>query len=201
MKVARYILSRTTTTQKCMTAPVCLRRIAAVFFRYANLTFGGGSATIAVLHREIVEKRRWIGETDFALCFALCRLTPGTNLLAFCTGVGWLLKRIPGALTALLAASIPCSVMVVVVTIFFAHWSVNPMVALALQGAMAAAVGITVMTCWTIAKPYVRQATWVRVALVVGAAFALEVVFSVPPVRVLLGAAVLGALIPAGKKA
>ena len=173
-----------------MTVPVPLLRIVAVVVRYANLTFGGGSATIAVLHREIVEKRRWIGETDFALCFALCRLTPGTNLLAFCTGVSWLFKRMRGALAALLAASIPCAVMVVVVTAFFAHWNGNPMVAVALQGAMTAAVGITIMTCWTIAKPYVRNATWVRVTLVVGAAFAMEVVFSVPPVRALLGAAV-----------
>jgi len=67
-----------------MAPPIPLRRIAAVFTRYANLTFGGGSATIAVLHREIVATRKWIDETQFALCFALRRLTPGTNLLAFC---------------------------------------------------------------------------------------------------------------------
>ena len=43
------------------------------------------------MHRELFEKRKWISNDDFTLCFALARLTPGTNLLAFCTGWGWLL--------------------------------------------------------------------------------------------------------------
>lgn len=182
-----------------MTAPVSLRRIAAVFTRYANLTFGGGSATIAVLHREIVATRMWIGEPSFALCFALCRLTPGTNLLAFCTGVGWLVRRFPGALVALLAASIPCSTIVVIVTMFFEEWSHSPKSKLAIQGATAAAVGITVMTCWTIAKPYVHRTQCLLPMLIITAAFVLEVVLSVPPLRVLRGAVVVGALLPTRK--
>jgi len=63
-----------------------------VFARYANLTLGGGSATTAVIHGEIVTKRHWVSEEQFALSFALGRLTPGTNLLAFCVGIGWILK-------------------------------------------------------------------------------------------------------------
>ena len=102
-----------------------LFQIGSVFARYANLTLGGGSATTAVIHREIVDKRRWIGQDRFALSFALARLTPGTNLLAFCTAIGWLLRRLPGALVALLAASIPCTILVVVVTMLFSHWQDN----------------------------------------------------------------------------
>src|SRR3974377_863158 len=106
-----------------MTVPIqssqhpSLWQIASIFARYANLTLGGGSATIAVLHCEILEKRSWLTEGYFALCFALCRLTPGTNLLAFCTGVGWLQGRFWGAVTALLAASIPCALTVAVMTV------------------------------------------------------------------------------------
>ena len=73
------------------TAP-SLPRIADVFVRYANFTLGGGSATTAVIHGEIVDRRHWVSEEQFALSFALGRLTPG-NLLAFCTGIGWLLRR------------------------------------------------------------------------------------------------------------
>lgn len=174
-------------------------RVGAVFVRYANLTFGGGSATIAVLHREIVERRAWIDEPRFGLCFALSRLTPGTNLLAFCAGVGWLVRRLPGALVALAAASIPCSVLAIVVTIFFDRLSQNPTGALAIHGAMAAAVGITIMTGWTITKPYVKRDDWLHPTLFVGAAFALDTVLSMPPVQVLLLAAVAGLLVPPRK--
>jgi Chromate transporter len=84
-----------------------------LFARYANFTLGGGSATTAVLHHELVGKRRWITDHHFILCFALGRLTPGTNLLAFCTGVGWLLPGMAGAVAALMSASIPCAIMVI----------------------------------------------------------------------------------------
>ena len=45
-----------------------LAGIADVFTRYANFTLGGGNATVAVLHREIHDKRRWVSEADFTLC-------------------------------------------------------------------------------------------------------------------------------------
>ncbi len=69
-----------------------LAGIADVFTGHANFALGGGSATVAVMHREPLEKRQWLSPDNFKLCFALARLTPGTNLLAFCTGVDWLLR-------------------------------------------------------------------------------------------------------------
>ena len=113
-----------------------LAEIASAVTRYANFTLGGGSATVAVLHRELFEKKRWINSDSFSLCFALARLTPGTNLLAFCTGVGWLLRRTSGALIALLAASIPCTIIVVAATSLFSRWQESPWAPAAIHGAM-----------------------------------------------------------------
>jgi hypothetical protein len=78
-----------------------LAAIADVFVRYANFTLGGGSLTVAVLHRELLDKRRWISDDNFTLCFGLARLTPGTNVLAFCTGVGWLVGCVDRAVGVL----------------------------------------------------------------------------------------------------
>jgi chromate transporter len=124
-----------------------MAQIAAAFIRYANFTLGGGSATVAVLHRKLLDKRRWISNDNFSLCFALARLTPGTNLLAFCTGVGWLLRSTLGAMTALLAASIPCTIIVALATALFSRWQENHWAQAAIHGAIAAAVAITVKTC------------------------------------------------------
>src|SRR4051812_45020695 len=96
-----------------------LAEIASVFARYANTTFGGGSATIAVLREQILTRRGWIDEAEFDLSYALSRLTPGTNLLAFCTAAGWTARRWPGAVIALLASSLPCSILAVIVTVFY----------------------------------------------------------------------------------
>jgi chromate transport protein ChrA len=96
-----------------------LAQITSVFARHANTTFGGGSATIAVLKEQIVTRRGWIDEAEFELSYALSRLTPGTNLLAFCTATGWTARRWLGAIVALLASSLPCSILAVLMTVFY----------------------------------------------------------------------------------
>jgi len=176
--------------------PPSLGGISWVFTRYANFTLGGGSATTAVLHHELLEKRRWLTDDRFILCFALGRLTPGTNLLAFCTGVGWLLRGMSGAITALFAASIPCTIMVTVLTALFSHWQDNHLVQSAIHGAIAAAVAVTVKTCWTIAKPHFKGQARLRVVLIGAAAFLLYVFAAIPAIDVLLLAAVVGAFWP-----
>jgi chromate transporter len=173
-----------------------LIQIADVFTRYANFTLGGGSVTTAVLHRELLEKRRWLGKDDFTLSFALARLTPGTNLLAFCTAVGWLFRRGSGATVALLAASIPCALMVTVATALFSHWQDNRWAQAAIHGAIAAAVAITVKTCWTIAHPHFKGRARLRVALIATAAFLVYVWLAIPAIEVLLLAGFVGALLP-----
>ena len=173
-----------------------LAQITDGFLRYANFTLGGGSATVAVMHRELLEKRHWFSNETFTLCFALSRLTPGTNLLAFCTGIGWTLRRLPGASTALLAASIPCALLVVLATALFSRWQENPWAQAALHGAIAAAVAITVRSCWTILHPHFKGNARPRVLAIAVAAFALYVWASIPAVEVLVLAAVLGALLP-----
>jgi chromate transporter len=171
--------------------------IGWVFTRYANLTLGGGGATTSVLHHELLEKRHWLDNDRFILCYALGRLTPGTNVLAFCTGVGWLLRGSSGAIVALLASSVPCAILATMLTAVFSHWRENALAQAAIHGAVAAAVAITVKTCWTIAKPHYKGAARLRVMLIGAAAFLLHIIGGLPAIQVLLLAAVIGALLPA----
>jgi chromate transporter len=182
-------------------AAVSVRRpsllaISRVFARYANLTWGGGSATIAVIHDQIVTTRSWISELEFNLAFALSRLTPGTNLLAFCTAAGWLARRWPGAIVTLLASSLPCAVMAVIVTHFYELWQQNAIVLSALRGALASAVAVMVYTAWHLSNAHIR-AEPIRAAVVVPGAVALTTWGGWSPVRVLLLAAAIGLIWPA----
>jgi chromate transporter len=175
-----------------------LTQITVVFTRYANLTLGGGSATAATMHRELVEKRHWLTDDQFTLSFALGRVTPGTNLLAFSTGFGYVLRGLPGAIVALLASSIPCAVLVATLAAVFTYWQDKDVVQMAIRGAVAAAVGITVKTCWTIAHPYFKgRDGQIRVVLIAGIALALYQWVHIPPIWVLILAAAVGAFLPA----
>lgn len=144
----------------------------------------------------VVAKRRWISEEQFALSFALGRLTPGTNVLAFCVGVGWMLRRWSGAIATLLASSIPCTLFVVVITMLFAQWQENAFAQAAIKGTVAAAVAVTVKTVWTIAHPYFKTGKRLRVILIGASAFLLNVVLGISPIYVLVIAAVVGCFLP-----
>jgi chromate transporter len=172
--------------------------MASVFARYANTTFGGGSATIAVLKEQVLAKRGWIDEHEFELNYALSRLTPGTNLLAFCTAAGWTNRRWPGAIVALIASSIPCSILAVLVTVFYEQLQGSVWFQAALGGALASAVAIMISTAWVFAEPHVKVAPW-KAAVVVPAAAALSLGIGLSPVKILLLAAVAGLAWPVPK--
>lgn len=174
-----------------------LPRIASVFARFGNVTFGGGSATIAVLHSEIVSKRNWISEEVFALCYALSRVTPGTNLLAFETGVGWLLRSWLGAIVSLVAGSVPCSVIAVFVTFAYESFSQNALVSRAIRGALAATVGLMLVTSLQLLRPHLKKQRVVLPIAIAVLSLLLVWKFKFPPVLVLGIAAVLGYLLPA----
>ncbi len=179
-----------------MTRP-CLRSLLWIFLRHGNLTFGGGSATIAELERELVERREWVSQDQSRLSYALSRITPGTNLLAYCVGVGWLLRGATGAVGALLAASIPCSALAVVVTALYEYWSRNALASVALRGALVAAVAVTLATGWTLIRPYRGFIPWYKIVFGSGSSLALAW-FGITPLRVLLLAAMVGLFWPGG---
>lgn len=164
------------------------------------MTFGGGSATIATLHHEIVTKRDWVTQRQFDLSYALSRLTPGTNLLAFSTAIGWLVSGWEGAVVVLLASSLPCSLLAVLLTVVYQSLTRNPFAMMALRGALAAAVGIVAGTAWTLIRPHVKEANKLHIAAFCIGAFLLAAVFHIPPIRILLIAAVVGALLPQAKQ-
>jgi chromate transporter len=169
------------------------QQTAAVFLRYGDWTFGGGSSTVAVLQTELMDRRRWVDPETFTLAFGLARLTPGTNLLSFAAGVGWLLRGWGGALSALLAGSIPCSLIALLVTALYESWSKNPLLQIGLNGALAAAVGVMVATGWTLIRPFWNETS--LLILLVGGATVLSL-RALSPIWILLIAACVGVLWP-----
>jgi chromate transporter len=169
-----------------------LPELSGVFFRIGNFTFGGGAATTAALQREMVERRRWYDTLQFGLCYALARVTPGTNLLAFCTASGWLLRGWRGAVAGLLAASIPGCALVCLVTLGFDVWSRNRFFQAAVDGALAASVGALLASFWLLIRPYLNRRHWIQTVAIVLASIALSFLAGWSPIVILLLAGVVG---------
>src|SRR4030081_157963 len=79
---------------------ISFREALRVWAKVAALSFGGPAGQIAVMHRILVEEKRWIGETRFLHALNYCMLLPGPEAQQLAVYIGWLLHRIPGGLMA-----------------------------------------------------------------------------------------------------
>jgi chromate transporter len=169
-----------------------LRRFALLCLRVANLTFGGGEPTMSVFFRELVVARDWLTRERYGLIYSLARATPGTNILAFCAGVGWQVARWRGALAAVLSASIPCAAAVVWFTYAYTLWRSNPLAMSAIGGTLAAAVGMMFAASFQLFRPRWKPGNRLRAAVIVAAGFGLSFGLRMPPVQVLGIGALMG---------
>ena len=168
------------------------RELGVIFFRIGGLTFGGGNAGVAAINRELVTKRGWLSQSQFEFCYALARVAPGTNLLAFCVAVGWSLLGWPGALLALLSLSVPSAALVILFTRLYEAWHGRPLAQTVIQGLLAATIGIIVASAWSLVRPALTSGKWLRPVVIGAGAIILTLRYSVSPLRVLALAALVG---------
>src|ERR1700678_3574384 len=116
--------------------------VTNLFFRVGVTVFGGGDPTIAILQREFY-RRDWLSPEKFGIAFGLARLTPGTNVLAFCAAAGWYLLGLPAAPAAVLAVTIPASVLVVWLTPAYDLTGFYPLAQPPANALVPAAIGTT----------------------------------------------------------
>jgi chromate transporter len=131
-----------------------LRKLTGVFLRIGNTTFGGGLPTIVALQRELVEQRGWLSLEDYALAFSLARVTPGTNVIAFCAAAGARIMGLRGALAGALSETVPSAGLAVLMTQGYETWRTNAWVMAAVAGTIAAVAGMMWASIWYIVKPY-----------------------------------------------
>ena len=79
---------------------VGLGEATRVWARVAALSFGGPAGQIAMMHRILVEEKRWIGETRFLHALNYCMLLPGPEGQQLAVYIGWLMHRTVGGLIA-----------------------------------------------------------------------------------------------------
>jgi chromate transporter len=168
-----------------------LTGVIRLFFRVGVTVFGGGDPTIAILQREFY-RREWLSPEKFAVAFGLARLTPGTNVLAFCAAAGWYLRGLPGALAAVLAITIPASVLVVWLTRAYDLTTRYPLAQSIANALVAAAVGTMIGAALLLVRTQCSRGRWLRPTVIATAAFGLAYVVKLSPLQVIGAAAIAG---------
>jgi chromate transporter len=166
-----------------------LRTLGWLVFYDVNRTLGG-LASMELLRRSL-GARGWMTDEGHALFVAISRLTPGTNILAYCVALGWQVARWDGALVSLAAASAPASVVIALLSATLVQVDQLPIVRMAIAVALIVATVLVFSTAWQLLRPYVKETNALRTGVIAAIVVGL-VLARVTPIRVLFVAAILG---------
>ncbi len=173
-------------------APVSLGAAARVWAKIGCLSFGGPAGQIALMHEELVVRRRWLDEGRFLHALNYCMLLPGPEAQQLATYIGWLLHRRRGGLIAGALFVLPGLALVIALAAAYVTWRDLGWVAGLLFGLKAAVLALVAGALVRIGGRALRRPVQQAIA---AAAFAAIAIAGVPFPIVVAGAAAVGLLV------
>jgi chromate transporter len=171
--------------------PVSLREAFGFWLKLGFISFGGPAGQIAIMHTELVERRRWISEKRFLHALNYCMLLPGPEATQLATYIGWMMHRTWGGIVAGGLFVLPSVFILIALSWLYLAYGEVPVIAGLLYGIKPAVVAIVLAAAWRIGTRALKHpALW----LISVAAFLAVGILSVPFPYVVLAAALAGAL-------
>lgn len=177
-----------------MTRPSA-RALARAWFDVGTQSVGGGTSTLFMIRRVIVERRRWISLREFTEAWALSQLSPGIHLVALAGLLGRRIAGIGGIVVSVSAMMLPAALITAVITAFFSTVADQPVALAALAGAGPVAAGMTIGLAVTLARGVLQHGRRAIVDVaVIAASFALLSAGAATTIVVIAAAAAFGGL-------
>jgi len=165
------------------------REAVLFWLKLGFISFGGPTGQIAIMHTELVEKRKWIGERRFLHALNYCMLLPGPEATQLATYCGWLLHRTWGGIVAGVLFVLPAAILLWVLSWVYVAYGTVGWIAAIFDGLKPAVTAIVAAAVLRIGGRALQStAMWVIAAAAFGAIFFLKVPFP----AIIGGAAALG---------
>ncbi|CAH0170603.1 chromate efflux transporter [Pseudomonas mediterranea] len=168
---------------------VSLRDAFWFWLKLGFISFGGPAGQIAIMHQELVERRRWISERRFLHALNYCMLLPGPEAQQLATYLGWLMHRGRGGVIAGALFVMPSLFILITLSWLYVAFGEVPVVAGVFYGIKPAVTAIVVHAAHRIGSRALRNSGLWAIAI---ASFAAIFAFNVPFPLIVLGAAVIG---------
>jgi chromate transporter len=173
------------------TPSVPFREALRFWVKLGFISFGGPAGQVAIMHRELVEQRKWLGEQRFLHALNFCVLLPGPEAQQLATYIGWLLHRTPGALVAGISFVLPSAVLLFGLSWAYAAWGATAIVRGVVDGFKPVVLAIVIEAVIKIGRrALLRPVHWV----IAGVAFLAIAFGHVPFPLIVVLAAGLGAI-------
>ena len=171
--------------------PVSLREAFRFWLKLGFVSFGGPAGQIAIMHTELVERRRWISEERFLHALNYCMLLPGPEATQLATYIGWMMHRTWGGLVAGGLFVLPSVFILIALSWLYMAYGEVPAIAGLLYGIKPAVVAIVLAAAWRIGSRALKHpALW----LISIAAFCAIGLLEVPFPYIVAAAALAGAI-------
>ena len=129
-----------------------LRQSTATWCKIGLLSFGGPAAQIALMHREIVENKKWLSEDQFLNALNFCMLLPGPEAMQLATYSGWRINGILGGLIAGLLFVLPGAFLITLLAVIYAFFGDIPLINSLFLGVKATVVVIVIQALLKVSK-------------------------------------------------
>lgn len=170
--------------------PVTLGQAFRYWLKLGFISFGGPAGQIAIMHQDLVEKKRWISERRYLHALNYCMLLPGPEAQQLAIYIGWLMHRTWGGIIAGGLFVLPSLLILIVLSWIYMAFGHLPAVAGALYGIKPAVTAIVLFAAYRIGSRALKNwLLWAMAALAFLAIFALHAPFPL----IVLVAALLGA--------
>jgi chromate transporter len=153
------------------------------------INFGGPTGQIALMHQELVERRRWISNDRFLHALSYCMLLPGPEAQQLAIYVGWLLHRTAGGLIAGIFFILPAILVMLGLSWLYAVHGTVAWVAAVFSGLRAGVIAIVTTAVIRIGARALRNPVMIAIA---ASAFVAIFLFGVPFPAIVIGAGLLG---------
>ncbi len=172
-----------------------MRKLAKTFIAVGTQSVGGGTSTLFLLRRFLVERERLISEREFNEAWALCQLSPGIHLVALAGLLGRRIAGWRGVIVAVSGMMVPAAMITAAMTAAYGVIADQPFAHAALAGIAPATGGMAIGLATGLVRGARRHGprAVVDIALVV-VAFAVLLLTTISSILVIVGSATLGAL-------
>lgn len=168
---------------------VSLKEASRFWLQLGLVSFGGPAGQISLLHRELVDRRRWLSERRFLHALNYCMLLPGPEATQLATYLGWLMHGVPGGLIAGGLFLAPSVLVLTTLATAYALWGQLPLLASVFVVLKPAVLAIVLVAAWRLGRRALRTPLLIGIA---AAAFLTLAVLRLPYPLVVLGAALSG---------
>ncbi|MGH8529220.1 MAG: chromate efflux transporter [Nevskiales bacterium] len=172
-------------------APPSFAQALRYWLKLGFISFGGPAGQIAIMHQDLVDKRRWISERRFLHALNYCMVLPGPEAQQLATYIGWLLHGVKGGIAAGALFVLPSLFILIALSWIYLAWGSVPAVAGVLYGIKPAVVAIVLFAAWRIGTRTLKNGLlWLLAAAAFVAIFALRLPFP----AIILGAGLAGVI-------